>query len=449
MRRIAPLLLIAVIATAAFGAPVARVFGQTAPDEERKQLENQLAEYERQIDEQTAEIAKLQKEGKSLSVAMAKIEADKKKTELQIKALNLRLDELNRNIKTTTAEIKTSEEKLDLNRSALGRSLQSIYESNRAGYARMLLTSVTLSDIVGGVNDLIEVQDSLLVTIDRIDNIKRDLEERREALSLKRTDAAALKARQDAQREELQRAKNEKAQLLKATKGQESNYQKLLKETKQSAADIRQRIFKFLGGGELTFGEAYQYARLAEGATGVRAALLLSVLSRESGLGKNVGKCTAEKAMHPTRDLPIFNALLAELKAAGKAPPEPVLVSCAISSDGAYGGAMGPSQFIPSTWALYRDRVRVATGNNPPSPWNNGDAFMATAFYLQDAIASASCKKYAADNKNVLPEQWLIERCGAAKYYAGGSWFAFRHAYGEPVVKLANKFEEDIKVLNG
>ena len=172
------------------------------------------------------------------------------------------------------------------------------------------------------------------------------------------------------------------------------------------------------------------------------------MLDRESSFGENLGRCSYEKAMHPTRDLPLFLALLSDLRSAGKAPPEPILVSCPISRHGAFGGAMGPAQFIPSTWNIYKERIVGVTGNQPSSPWNNADAFVGTALYLKDAYESGGCRDYAEANKNVLPKQALQERCAAAKYYAGGNWFKYRFFYGDPVVEKANKFQKDIDILN-
>ena len=37
--------------------------------------------------------------------------------------------------------------------------------------------------------------------------------------------------------------------------------------------------------------------------------------------------------------------------------PETTPVSCPIASDGAYGGAMGPAQFMPTTWELYKKEL--------------------------------------------------------------------------------------------
>ena len=100
---------------------------------------------------------------------------------------------------------------------------------------------------------------------------------------------------------------------------------------------------------------------------------------------------------------------------------------------------MGPAQFIPSTWKLYADKVAQLTGHDPASPWNNGDAFMATALYLKDA--SAGCN-------SIYSKQTDRERCGAAKYYAGGRWRTYLWGYGDRVATKAQQFQNDIDVLN-
>ena len=72
------------------------------------------------------------------------------------------------------------------------------------------------------------------------------------------------------------------------------------------------------------------------------------------------------------------------------------------------GGAMGIAQFMPTTWLAYRDRVSALTGNNPPSPWNPKDAFMAAAIKLTDAGAGERTE--------------YSERKAYAIYLAGGNY---------------------------
>lgn len=422
----------------AFGSVLAPIqsnatFAQTSPAE-REQLERQLLELEGQISQYEATVQEYKKQGKTLQSEIDRLNSKISKMNLQIKAINLTLSKLDFEISENKDEIKVTEEKIDLNRSALASTLQTLYEHDRRGLIEVLLKNPRLSDFFNDVNNLIDVQDSLASTVNKITELRNQLIEENEALALKRDDAAALKAYQDSQRLALQGTKNEKANLLSVTKGQESRYQTLLQEKRKTAAQIRSQIFALLGGGELTFEQAYKFAQFAEQSTGIRAALILAVLDRESALGQNVGRCSYETAMHPTRDIPIFLALMASLGF----NPDTMNVSCP-NRDGVYGGAMGPAQFIPSTWDLYADRVAEITGHNPASPWNNGDAFVATAAYLKDAMKGCDA---------IYSRQLDVERCAAAKYYAGSRWRRHLWGYGDRVVTKAQQFQQDIDVLN-
>ncbi|KKQ23019.1 hypothetical protein A2999_02320 [Candidatus Wolfebacteria bacterium RIFCSPLOWO2_01_FULL_38_11] len=414
--------------------------------EKRKVLQEELEKYEKQIDEYESTIADLKKEGKTLNSEISKLNAKIAKINLQVKAATLNLQRLDGEIKDTEAKISATEGDINFNKKALSEALQNIYESERRGLLEVVLANPKLSDFFGDINNLLEVQENLRQTLDKIVALRDQLVDEKENLALERSDAVELKDYQDVQKASAQKTQSDKSNLLKITKGKESEYQKILTETKKSAAEIRKQIFKMLGGGELDFEKAYELAKSAEKATGVRAALILAVLSRESALGKNVGQCNYKTAMHPKRDIPIFMAIVKDLNLTRDLESGILKVSCPIVSDGAYGGAMGPAQFIPSTWGLYagyrnnegwlrdssKDRIGEITGSNPPSPWSNVDAFVATALYLKDAGATTN------------------ERIAAAKYYCGGKWnrYVCTNVYGKKVVEQAKKFQDDIDILS-
>ncbi|MFH0712310.1 MAG: lytic murein transglycosylase [Candidatus Jorgensenbacteria bacterium] len=413
--------------------------------EERAQLEQELKELENQIVEYQNTVAEYRKQGNTLKNEISALNAKISQLNLKIKAINLNLEQLSIEITETQKQINQTENNIVIHKDALSQAIRTIYEADGQTTIEILLTNENLSDFFGNIQNVTLVQSNLRMALDEIIRLREMLLEQKTELALEKDDVENLKAYQESQKRNVATTQSEKNELLTVTKGRESEYQKLVEEKQATAAEIRKRIFRLLGGGELTFEEAYQYAKLAEAATGVRAALTLAILDRESLFGKNVGRCSYTTAMHPTRDVPYFLDLLDRL---GLDPnSEFVKVSCPIAAHGSYGGAMGPAQFIPSTWKLYESKIAAVTGNNPPNPWNNADAFAATAVYMKDLLGSSSCKSYADANRNVVSYQTLLERCAAAKYYSGSRWYTYRFWYGDPVVIKANEFEEDIRIL--
>jgi membrane-bound lytic murein transglycosylase B len=104
-------------------------------------------------------------------------------------------------------------------------------------------------------------------------------------------------------------------------------------------------------------------------------------------------------------------------------------VSCPIAGVAGYGGAMGPAQFIPSTWKLFSSRLSAALGHYP-NPWSPEDAFMASSMYLTDLGAVG--ESVSAQNK------------AACKYYGSGGSTC---SYGNSVQRLKAKIQANIDLL--
>ncbi len=402
-----------------------------ASEAERRELELELKKIEEEIDQYEDNISNLQSQKKTLSQSINLINAEIKKLELQIRATNIQLGTIDGNIGKLKVNITTAESDIDRLKMLLANSLRKINDEEARGILEMVLGDEDVSDVFDNLKGLAIIQDEVRANLVELIDLKTNLIVKKEDLTIERGDVLSLKNIKERQANQLDAKKKEKDYLMSITEGQESAFQKLLSKSKKTAAQIRSRIFEFLGGGELSFGEAYELAKFAEQQTGVRAAMILAVLDKESNLGKNVGSCDWETAMHPKRDRPVFLNIMAELGM----EPSSVSVSCPILSDGAYGGAMGPAQFIPSTWNVYKNKISSFTGNNPPSPWRNVDAFMATALFLKDLGADA--------------QTYYAERKAAAKYYAGSRWQRYIYSYGQWVVSKANKFQDDIDSLEG
>lgn len=415
--------------------------------EERAALQAELAELETKIAEYERETQGYRQRGATLTQEINRLNTQINRTNLQIRAANLELAKLDGEINETETKLGQTESNIDQNRIRIASTLRTIERKEEQNIIEILLGNPSLSYFFGDINNVLMVQHALSTDLENFKKLRDDYLNQKEQLTIQKADAESLRVYRESQRRAAESTRRDRNQLLAVTRGREAEYQRLLRETRQSASEIRARLFRLMDGGAMTFEQAYEHARFAEGATGIRAALLLGVLDQESGLGRNVGRCTYQRAMHPRRDIPHFYTIIAELGMQAELAAGRVMVSCPIPRDGAFGGAMGPAQFIPSTWMQYRTRVSAITQNRPSSPWNNRDAFVAAGLLLRDNFNSTACRNYGTRNRHVLPEQRLRERCAAAMYYSGGNWHRFRFIYGDPVLRRADRFERDIATM--
>jgi peptidoglycan hydrolase CwlO-like protein len=413
---------------------------------EEQELEKKLEQLEKQIKEYDQNIYETRQQKQSLQRDISLLENKIKMLELELKATDLQIKRLSARIKDTQSAIYESQLKIARQKEALSRSLQAIYENDNVSLLELMLAYASIADFFSNVNAVYALQVRAQAELDQVYALKAVLEDQEMKLAQEHEEQVALLLVQKAQKEDVDASRKAKAQLLALTQGKESLYQELKKAAEKTAAEIRAQLFRLRGGGELSFGEAYAFAKMAAKATGVRPALIMAVISQESALGGNVGQCrladttsgttvgikTGRKfptGMHPTRDLPLFLEITRELGL----NPESMPVSCPILSDGAYGGAMGIAQFLPSTWQIYKDRIRSIVGYLP-SPWEPRSAFVANALYLADAGANAGTP--------------AAEREAAARYYAGGNWKSrVAQYYASRVLDIASRFQEEINIL--
>jgi membrane-bound lytic murein transglycosylase B len=417
---------------------------QTLSDIECRQLLEECANY---YEEKSAQIekdvTKTEQEKKTLQNQIYVLKKKIKNLDYQIYQSNLAIKDLGFQIEDTESSIEKISLKIKDSRYQLANILQCIYEEDQKSLIEILLSEKELSDFFENLTALEILNSKNKELLDNIKSLKSSLESEKELLSEEKEDTQRLLKIQTLQKKEQQETKEEQEYFLELT---EAEYQKYLREKEENekrAAEIRARIFELIGVPEApTFGEAYEIAKYVERITGVRPALLLAVVTQESNIGKNVGQCylknpsTGEgviafngkevsRVMKPSRDVEPFLEITKEL---GRDPYN-TLVSCPMSYG--WGGAMGPAQFIPSTWVLYRDKVKAITGK-AADPWDIKDAFLAAALYLADY--GAAQQTYNAEWK-------------AAMIYFSGTTNTKYRFYGDSVMKIASQYEEDIKTI--
>ncbi|MEK7505051.1 MAG: lytic murein transglycosylase [Patescibacteria group bacterium] len=415
----------------------AQVAGQINVEQRRKELEAELARVEAEILVQTAKLGVTQKEGASLERDLKIIEYELNQSRLKIKAKKLEIEQLGGDIVKKEGKIGDLKTRISRQQVSLAELLRQVRDSENLSLVEILLDEPTVSGVFSNVDSFVSVQDALHRSFDALRTDKVETETEKASLEKKR--AAELDAKKVIEAEEAKIKANEaeKRRLLGLNKTEQTNYKQVIAARERRKIEIRSALFQLRGSTAISFGQALEYATVVSRATGVRPAFIMAILTQESNLGQNVGTCNRpgdppakqwRAIMKPERDLQPFIKITSELGIS----PEGLPLSCPMA--GGWGGAMGPSQFIPSTWMIYKDRIAVATGNRPPNPWLPQDAFAATGIYVADLGADAG--------------GFTAERTAALKYYAGGNWSKPSNAfYGDSVMRITTNYQTLIDTL--
>ena len=414
----------------------------TEQDKERlraeyDQLQIEIAQWQRVLDDARAKKNTIQGD-------VTALDAQIKKAQAEISQRNITISTLAGEINQKTKTIATLEQRLEDGRQSLAKMLREKNEVDRASLAVLVLSAGSLSEFFADVDAIDSLNAQLQLHFDELRGVRTETQKEKEQLALRQNRERDARYEVEVKKKQIDENKKEKTELLTVAKQEEKAYQEVLAERQRRAEAIRSALFELRDTEGISFATALEYASVASQQTGVRAAFILGILRQESNLGANVGQCYLTNAqtgagkgkntgtpfknvMHATRDVPPFLELTARL---GRNPYSTV-VSCPQSVG--YGGAMGPSQFIASTWILYEKRLAAGLGVAVPDPWNPRHAIMATSMFLDDLGAGRG--GYSA------------EREAAGRYYAGSGWATRGLSYAASVLAFAEKYQEDIDFL--
>lgn len=449
MRRLTAFLIVATLIFSTGFNAVAPAFAQQS----REQLEQELADLEAQIKVLNGSITQTQTQKNSLAKDVTLLTQKISQSKLKIQAHDKAISKLNQNITEKNKNIDTLDAKMGREKDSLAQIMRKTQYLEQYSLLDFGLQSKSLSTFFSDVDSFSTLNRALTKSFADIRATQSELEEVKSELEVAKDEETQKKLAQEAERKKVESNQKEKNTLLTQTKNQETEYKKVLAQREKDAAAIRSRLFDLRDTTSISFGQAYDYSLAASKTTGVRPALILAILMQESSLGINVGACYLRdydtgagvsiktgaerpRTMSPTRDTPVFTVLMSKLGRDPQATP----VSCwiAMYSGGqptGWGGAMGPSQFIPSTWKIFEKRIENATGAAAANPWNPYHAITATAMYLEDLGAVAGNE--------------ASERNAACRYYSGRSCSSSNAGagYGNSVMKKLYDMQLDIDKL--
>jgi len=415
--------------------------------QEEAVLRQKLAELEAEIAKQEKLLLTQKGQSNSIQGAINVLKTEISKTRNEISKKETLIKQLSGEINQKQKTIVALDAELSREKISLAQLVRKTHEIESLSLVEMLLSSESISDFYEDVDTFLTIGNALYDSANVIKNVKQKTDEERLTLEERKAREADIKYELEQDRKRVEQKQSEQSNLLNVSKTQEKTYEQLISERKAQAATIRARLFELAGGvsgGGISFGDAVTYATEASKKTGVRVALILAVLKQESDLGKNVGTCNRPgdartwKTIMPgptsgswRDDQTAFLKIVGELGVSPDGQP----LSCPLSTGG-WGGAMGPSQFIPTTWLGIRTRLASLLGVTATNPWNPRHAVHATALYLADLGASVG--------------GYTAERNAACKYYSGracGQSSLNNTFYGDQVLAKAAVIQKDIDFL--
>ena len=441
---VANFLLVSFLAFSVFNIPLARA--TTTQEAQRAQLESEYNALLQEISQWEKTLSEQKKESGTITGDIKVLTSKIEKAKTEVKAKTIAINSLTKEINSKNNTILSLEEKMQKEKDTLAQLIRKSNEYSDTTIIHLVLGEDSLSSFYSNNDSYATLRSSIKESVDNIKTSKAETEAEKQELQKKQDAELDAKMALEKSKKDIEKNESEKQQLLSVSKNKEASYQKILADRQAKAAQIRAALFSLRDSSAISFGDALNYAVMASKSTGVRPALVLAILEQESYYGKNIGSCYLKNTttgagvgkntgtpfanvMKPSRDVTPF---LEITKKTGR-DPFTTPVSCPLSIG--YGGAMGPSQFIPSTWKLFENRIAASVGVATVDPWVPYHAITATSLYLKDLGAGA--------------QTYSAERNAACRYYGGGSvCTAITSTYGNQVMAKATAIQDNIDILD-
>lgn len=419
-------------------------------DARRAQLQAELEKEEQAIAIQTALLAAKQKDTATVAGEVALLKSQISQAQARIKAKKAAIANLQTGISQQQNKIETLAEKIKKQQNSLAELIRHVRDLESLSFVEVMLSDGSLTEIFNNVDSFAQVEGALHESFRNMRSLQEQA--RQERLVLEEKKNAEIDAQQEIEQQTkiIEKKESERSVVLKINQNQTAAYQKLLQERQQRAAQIRAALFALRDTAAIPFGKALEYATLASAKTGVRPALILAVLTQESNLGEHQGSCLLssldtgngvgkntgtifEQVMKAPRDTTPFRNITARLGLDWRTTPVSCPPGAKWTASRGYGGGMGPSQFIPSTWELFKKQLGTLLNlpSDSANPWDPAHAFLATAIYLNDLGAKAG--------------SYTAERNAACRYYSGAACQPGRRPanvfYGDEVMAKAQDIQ--------
>jgi murein DD-endopeptidase MepM/ murein hydrolase activator NlpD len=202
------------------------------------EIENEIAQFEAQLQEVGAERETLQSAINQLQLERQKVSAEIRRTENLITSTDLEINKLILEISRTEKDIERTED-------AIASIIRAEYIAGGDSLIELLLRHERLSEFWSTFEAHENVRDTMAAKVSELDQFRLLLKEQRDENEAKRSELTELKTQYSDQNLVLSNNQAEQAELLEVTKNEEANYQQLLADRRAAQEQILQELRSF------------------------------------------------------------------------------------------------------------------------------------------------------------------------------------------------------------
>jgi len=249
--RIAMILIMAIFICASLGAVSAADMINVAStdsneienlNEQVKEKKDVLENLSQQVNIYQNKIAQKQAEVYSLQDQMSVIENRIAKAELDIQLVKAEIDALNIELVLLEKQIEDKESKISLQKETLAKLIRRINKLDDRSYLEVLLANDSFSEFFDQLKYLEDIQSDLQVSLDEIQGLKTELEDKLASREVKKTQLSATREKLEIEQADLNDELNFKNILVADTQSSEAMYQELLNDLRQERAYIDSQV---------------------------------------------------------------------------------------------------------------------------------------------------------------------------------------------------------------
>mgnify|MGYP001608583814 FL=1 len=208
------------------------VYAQT-DEEKMADLKVQIQALEQRAQQLKGTISQTQEQANTLKNQIINLKNQMASLQTQISLTGKKIDKTKIEINNVQNNIFDTQEKIGKQKNTIGQLLLFMARRDKDNLLSIILKNNDLSDYFRQTQSAMAVNTNLINLVDDLQNTEDQLSQNKNNLEEKKSDLESLKQQQNAQKVSLGQATKDKDQLLKDTKGQEAQYQKMLAEVER------------------------------------------------------------------------------------------------------------------------------------------------------------------------------------------------------------------------